>query len=139
MGYGIVPPGAFSGLAWSQPPAPILFGLVWGNDGISHRCRFDIYDIWACPAGVNAVYIFARLEGSTYVPIYVGRAEILSRRLTSHDRRDEAIRHGARFLLVHIPAPLDPISYIEAERRLIQQYTPVLNEQLNPLAALFAR
>jgi hypothetical protein len=71
-------------------------------------------------------------------PVYVGRAEILSRRLTGHDRRKEAIRHGARFLLVHIPAPVDPIPYAEAERRLIRQYTPVLNEQVNALAALFS-
>ena len=137
MGYGFAPFGAFSGPMWS-PPVPIPVGSVWGEDGISHRYRFDVYDIWACPVGANAVYVFARLEGSTYVPVYIGRAEVLSRRLTGHDRRAEAIRRGAHFLLVHIPAPFDPIRYSEAERRLIRQYTPVLNEQFNPLASIFA-
>ncbi len=117
----------------------IPMGSIWGDDGVSHRYRFAIYNIAACPAGVNAVYVFARLEGSVYVPVYVGRADILSRRLTGHDRRDEAIRLGAQFLLVHIPAPSDPIGYEEAERRLIRRYTPALNEQFNPLASLFAR
>jgi hypothetical protein len=117
----------------------IPVGSVWGDDGISHRYRFDIYDIAASPSGVNAVYVFARLEGSMYAPVYVGRADILSRRLTSHDRRDEACRLGARFLLVHIPAPFDPIGYEEAERRLIRRYMPVLNEQFNPLASIWAR
>ena len=139
MGYGIVPLNTFGGLAWDHSAAPTPIASIWGEDGISHHYRFDVYDIGDCPAGVNAVYVFAGLQASIYVPVYIGRAEILSRRLTGHDRRHEAICYGARFLLIHTPAPLDPISYIEAERRLIQQYAPVLNEQFNPLAAAFAR
>src|SRR4051794_3328766 len=104
MGYGTAPLGAFGGLPWDGPPVPIPIVSIWGEDGISHHYRFDVYDIWTCPAGVNAVYVFAALRGSTYVPVYIGRAEILSRRLTGHERRQEAIRHGARFLLIHTPA-----------------------------------
>lgn len=121
------------------PPPPAPLGHVWGDDGAGYRYRFAVYDIHACPSAPNAVYIFAALQGLTYVPLYVGRAEALSRRLSDHERRDEAIRRGARYLLVHVPGVSDPVGYAEAERRLIRHYAPTLNEKHNPLAALLAR
>lgn len=125
----------FAGL----PPPSATLGHVWGDDGISYRYRFAVYDIHACPAAPNAVYIFAARQSLTYTPLYIGRADSLSRRLSGHERRDEAIRRGAHYLLVHVPAVTDPIGYAEAERRLIRQYAPALNEQHNRLAALLAR
>ncbi len=121
------------------PPPSAPLGHVWGDDGISCRYRFAVYDIHACPAAPNAVYIFAARQSLTYIPLYIGRAESLSRRLSGHERRDEAIRRGAHHLLVHVPAVTDPIGYAEAERRLIRHYGPALNEQHNLLAALLAR
>ncbi|MBR0683261.1 GIY-YIG nuclease family protein [Roseomonas eburnea] len=125
----------FAGL----PPPPVPLDQVWGDDGVDYRYRFAVYDIHAYPSAANAVYIFAARQGLTYIPIYVGRAESLSRRLSSHERRDEAIRRGARYLLVHVPAVTDLIGYAEAERRLIRHYAPTLNEQHNLLPALLAR
>ena len=125
----------FAGL----PPPSALLAHVWGDDGIGYQYRFAVYDIHACPAAPNAVYIFAARQSLTYIPLYVGRAESLSQRLSGHERRDEAIRRGARYLLVHVPAVTDPIGYAEAERRLIRHYAPELNEQHNLLAALLAR
>jgi hypothetical protein len=119
----------------SMPPV-LPQGEVWGYDGLGYRFGFTNYDILACPAGLDAVYVFARREARIYVPLYVGRAEFLSRRLPGHERRDEAISLGASHLLVHIPGASVPIGYAEVERRLIRYYAPVLNEQHNALAAL---
>lgn len=139
MAFPYAKPSPLGSIFAGLPPASIPLGHVWGNDGAGYRYRFSIYDIHACPSAPNAVYIFAGLQGLTYVPLYVGRAEALSRRLPGHERRDEAIRRGARYLLVHVPGVGDPIGYAEAERRLIRHYAPTLNEQHNPLVALLAR
>ena len=121
------------------PPSLVPFAHVWGDDGIAVRYRFEVYAIEACPPNVHAVYVFAALAGGTYVSLYIGRADILSQRLSSHERRAEAIRRGATHLLVHTPAAGDRIAYDEAERRLIRHYAPPMNEQFNPLASIRAR
>lgn len=112
---------------------------MWGVDSLGHEYRFTIYDIRACPPATRAVYVFARLEGRSFAPVYIGRAEALGGRLPGHERRDEAIRRGAHHLLVHVPGALDPVGYVEAERRLIRHYAPPLNEQHNLLADLLSR
>lgn len=109
--------GLGASLPFGAGPAPR--GEVWGSDNINTRYRFTIYDIRAVPSGIDAVYIFARLEGATYVPLYIGRADVLSRRLTGHERKAEAIRRGATFLLVHELGAQPRVPYKEAERRLI--------------------
>jgi hypothetical protein len=118
------------------PPLPAYRGTVWGDDGLGIRYRFDIYDLDAITHGVDAVYAFARYEAGTYEPLYIGRAGILSQRLTGHECRAEARRRGATALLVHIPGPHDPVSYGTAEERLIRHYAPPLNERFNALAGL---
>jgi predicted GIY-YIG superfamily endonuclease len=138
MSYGSFSPSALASIfAYQSAPQVLSYGFVWGDDGVDSQYRFDIYDISASPVGTNAIYVFARLEGSTYLALYIGRAEVLERRLSNHERRDEAIRQGARALLVHIPGSAPRVAYVEAERRLIRRYGPILNEQHNPLAGLF--
>lgn len=114
-------------------PTPLAFAVdtAFAEDGLGMRYRFDVFDIRARPPGVEAVYWFAKLTESTYVPLYIGRADILSRRLASHDRIDEAIRGGATYLLVHIPGPTDPVRFADVERRLISRFCPPLNEHHN--------
>jgi hypothetical protein len=118
------------GLGQTHYPAPQMRGSLSGFDGVDTSYSFNIYDVEAAPAGVNAVYMFCRIEGRTYVPVYIGRAEILSDRLCSHERRAEAIRLGAVALLVHTPPAIGArVDYITAERRLIAHYNPALNTQ----------
>jgi len=127
----------------NRPPANSLLGLfglaptplatVTGSDGIDTRYRFDVYGIYDRPSGVNAVYVFARQSAQAYVPLYIGRAEILSERLTGHERLSEAIMLGASHLLVHIPGPRDRIGFEDAERRLISRFGPPLNVQHNAM------
>ena len=119
-----------AGLGQAHYPAPQMLGSLSGFDGVDTDYSFGIYAIDATPAGVNAVYMFCRLEGRIYVPIYIGRAEILSERLRGHERRAEAIRLGAGALLVHTPPAIGArVDYITAERRLIAHYNPALNTQ----------
>ena len=113
-------------------PVTMPFGTVTGFDGVDTNYQFQVYDIDACPAGAEAVYIFAKFEAGIYVPIYIGRAESLSQRLSGHERRAEAIRLGARYLLVHTPGRGARVAFDEAERRLIHHYAPALNQQFNP-------
>jgi hypothetical protein len=113
MSYGSFSPSGLASIFAYQPPPPVSpYGSVWGDDGVDSRYRFDIYDISANPVGTNAIYVFARLEGSTYLALYIGRAEVLQLRLSNHERRDEVIRQGARALLVHIPGPAPRVAYV---------------------------
>lgn len=113
-------------------PVGVPLSTITGFDGVDTNYQFQVFYIDACPAGVDAVYIFARFEAGIYVPVYIGRAEFLSQRLSGHERRAEAIRLGARYLLVHVPGNGARVAFEEAERRLIRHYGPPLNRQLNP-------
>ncbi len=116
---------------WSQPArqhTPATAGAVRGFDGVDTSYQFEIFGIHAQPAKTNAVYMFCKLENGNYVPVYIGRAQNLSERLANHERKTEAINLGAQYLLVHTPPVYAArVNYIEAERRLITQYNPVLN------------
>ena len=102
-------------------------GAISGFDGVDTKYTFSIYSIYAKPAGINCVYMFCTLQNGTYTPLYVGRASILSTRLSGHERLREAVQSGASHLLVHSPSGSDRIGYIEAEKRLIAHYSPKMN------------
>ena len=127
--------GALTDLAAAlQPRSP---ATVRGFDGVDTSYQFEIYGIDAQPIRANAVYMFCKLEHGIYVPNYIGRAQNLSERLANHERKAEAINLGAQFLLVHTPPAFTArVNYIEAERRLIRQYNPVLNTQHRGLGSL---
>lgn len=107
--------------------SPITF--IKGFDGIDTDYTFGVYSIHSSPSATNAIYMFCNIQGGQYVPLYIGRAEDLNNRLTGHERLAEAIRLGATHLLVHTPAYAARVHYLEAERRLIAHYNPVLNVQ----------
>lgn len=135
--------------AVGSPFAPIGFGLArpyptphFGtpiilDDGISVEYRFDNFDISYKAYGVNAVYAFASLGLAGLRILYIGKADILSERLSRHEKMPEACAMGATRLLVHIPSAHDPIDHVAAEKRLIGRYVPPLNKQHNPLSSLF--
>ena len=108
---------------------PGTFGNIAVFDGIDTNYRFEIHGISEIPAGTNAVYMFCKLQNSTFEPVYIGKAEDLAARLHRHERISEAILLGASHLLVHEAGYEPRINPIEAERRLIAYYNPPLNIQ----------
>ena len=112
----------------SVSPIPSIKGF----DGVDTEYSFGIYSIHATPCAKNAVYLFCKVQGGQYVPLYIGKAADLSKRLVQHERLDEAIRLGATHLLVHAPGLGARVHYLEAERRLIGHYAPILNVQHRP-------
>lgn len=104
-----------------------MLGSLAIFDGIDTHHNFSVYGILATSEGVNAIYMFCKLQGSTCVQLYIGRADNLANRLTRHERVNEAVHQGASHLLVHVPGYAARINYIEAERRLIAFYNPPLN------------
>jgi hypothetical protein len=118
---------------------PIPTDSVWLADGIDTRYRFDVYDLSARPRETNAVYAFAQqdyLGLSGYRILYIGKAEQIADRLSGHEKKETAIALGANKLLMHKPRSFDRISYLEAERKLIAAYAPILNFQHNPLGGI---
>lgn len=102
-------------------------GSIYIFDGTDTNYRFEIYGISEIPAGTNAVYMFCKLQNSTFEPVYIGKAEDLATRLHRHERISEAVLLGASHLLVHEPGYEPRINSIEAERRLIAHFNPFLN------------
>lgn len=117
-------PQTYGALAGYKPIASIT-----GFDGVDTDYSFSVYSIHSMPTAANAVYMFCKLQNNIYVPLYIGKADNLYSRLVGHERIDEAVRLGATHLLVHSPGFGARVSYLEAERRLIAQYNPILNVQ----------
>lgn len=97
------------------------------TDNYGVRYKFDAFSAGRDVFGVNAVYAFAAWTGLGWRIHYIGRADILSERLKSHDKQLTATMMGMTHVLVHIPTELDPIPFKEAEKRLIAAYNPPLN------------
>jgi hypothetical protein len=79
--------------------------------------------------GVKVVYGFVTAERRV---LYLGKADVLSERLSGHEKLGLAMLMGATQLWVHEPGPFDLVSHEDAERRLIRAYAPILNKQHNP-------
>lgn len=102
-------------------------------DGFGMKYRFFRYTIDSCPSLSWAVYAFVSIRRGAFIHTpfleYVGRASDTEDRLGNHERRSAARRRGATEVWIHRPGLGDPISYYEAERRLIHTYDPPMNKQ----------
>lgn len=72
-------------------------------------------------------YLFVKkLQTNTLVPVYIGQADDLSKRLPSHERWGEAARSGASFIMAHT-TPAGEGARLAEERDLIEKWDPLLN------------
>ncbi len=100
--------------------------------GPGQTLTFTIYDHDATEwKTVGGLYIFARVAGDGWDPLYVGKTENFRASIPSHERWPEARRLGA----THVHALVVPL---EANRRrleavLIAQLKPAMNERLGRL------
>jgi hypothetical protein len=113
---------------------PMLATPRWINCG-EWKFEFAAHSVFRQVHGVNVVYAFVRRDG--YI-LYIGRAEILSERLRSHDKIKEAISQGATELWVHSTNEYSPVNFHDVEEMLIKAYCPPLNKKHNTLAGLLA-
>ncbi len=115
-----------------KPPDTYL-GEHWVLDGFGFQYRFSRYTIESCPSLSGAVYAFVSFRPGILIhtPVleYVGRAVDTHDRLSDHERLTDARRRGASEVWVHRPQLGDPISFYEAERRMIHTYDPPMNKQ----------
>lgn len=91
----------------------------------SVRYSFNVHRIGEKPAYTNCVYVFTK-DG---LPLYIGKAENLTERLSGHEKLLPALLLGANQLFVHSPTLLCAVPYSEAEERLIGAYNPPLNDK----------
>jgi hypothetical protein len=74
-------------------------------------------------------YVFVkRLPNGNFVPLYFGVADSLRKRISGHDRWDDAVRAGATHIFSHTTPSGDAVRCAE-ERALIQRWNPPLNVQ----------
>ena len=75
--------------------------------------------------GGNYMYV-KRLPNGNWLPVYIGQADDVSRRLPNHDRLPDVKRAGATHLMSHT-TPDGEQARLDEERDLIAQWSPVLN------------
>lgn len=95
---------------------------------LSHE--FTIHEPGATWSHVGAVYLFCGVnqQKNQWIPLYVGQAEDLADRLSTHKRWPEAVRLGATH--VHARAVPQQSQRDSLEKQLIQAFQPRLNIQL---------
>lgn len=91
-------------------------------------CPFTVYPPDARWPEAGGLYIFAGVnpKGEWY-PLYIGQAESLAERLTTHENWPEAAQQGATH--IHAQTVEDPDLRVSLERHLIKLYQPRLNVQ----------
>lgn len=93
-------------------------GLSWRYRISWLSYEFSVHELNVTWSHVGAVYLFCGVKQpeNQWIPLYVGRADDLADRLSTHERWPEAVQLGANRERI--------------ERELIQAYQPQLNVQL---------
>jgi excinuclease UvrABC nuclease subunit len=74
-------------------------------------------------------YMFVKqLANGNWLPVYIGQADSLSKRLAGHDRLADAQRAGATHAMTHTNHAGEQ-ARLDEERDLIQYWSPSLNTQ----------
>ena len=98
----------------------------------NNKYQFVVYDLKGPEYNGSGVYIFSKgmpnaLGGNDHQILYIGQTDRTMDRLgPSHDKWNEALRHGMNYISVYFPFPEESRSDIE--QLLIQHYKPPLND-----------
>lgn len=87
---------------------------------------------WGGIKPVSGNYMFCRIEGNRWRPMYIGIADDLRDRISNHEIWPNAKRLGATFVFAH--ANLSRSDREFEEKDLIVALRPSLNTQHNPSA-----
>jgi len=94
------------------------------------------YTYWIHPIGTaflnkpgNYVIVFAKeVRTGHWSPIYMGQSEDIGRRLGSHEKEQEAMRHGATHVHVHVNERGEQARLAE-EKDLLGKWQCICNTQ----------
>jgi hypothetical protein len=86
---------------------------------------YEVYSINTDWKDVPGNYIFAKINGSSWKPVYIGQTDSFSNRLPNHEKRPCAERNGATHIHAHVNR--DNQSRLNEEQDLINNWNPVCN------------
>ena len=101
---------------------------IWhGEDGTPYEYRvYDLYPKWN---DVPGNYIFAKLSGTMWVPLYIGETSNFEQRLGPfHERWEEAQSNGMTHIHAHSGSKIQETRRYE-EWNLIRVHMPKLNQR----------
>jgi excinuclease UvrABC nuclease subunit len=91
--------------------------------------KFNVHEADTEFFNIGGVYIFAGITPQNiWLPLYIGQASSLAKRLSGHERWASATMHGAKY--IHALAVPNESERFLIEKKLIQLYQPKLNSQL---------
>jgi len=73
-------------------------------------------------------YMFIKQSGNGWVPVYIGQAQNLSERISTHERWKDAVARGATNAVAHTTEGREAARLAE-ERDLIEYWKPSCNTQ----------
>ena len=94
-----------------------------GQSGNAYE--FEVYAASTSFNDVSAVYIFARDNGTTWTPLYIGETGELGTRISGHEKWPCATQNGVTHIHVHRVAAADRM---RVETDLIRRWDPVCND-----------
>lgn len=99
--------------------------IQWpGQSGKSYT--YQIYPIDQAFNDVGGNYIFAKVSGGYWTPLYIGETNSLKNRLDNHEKRPCALRNGATH--IHAHANSGGQARLDEETDLVRKWKPTCNE-----------
>jgi excinuclease UvrABC nuclease subunit len=101
--------------------------------GNGQYLNFGSYDINSTTWNeVPGLYIFTYSDGRFWQPLYIGQAEDFRKRMTSHERFEEAVQKGATH--IHATVVQQAANRDRWEKMLIEAHQPPMNVQYRNLS-----
>jgi hypothetical protein len=90
------------------------------------------YQYWIYPLGSTfnsspGNYIYSKLTGAGWIPLYMGQTNDLGVRLANHEKDSEARRNGATHIHAHTSG--NEAQRLAEEKDLILRWQPVCNDR----------
>ncbi len=96
-----------------------------GKSGNSYRYWFSAFTDTFKDEGGNYMFV-KQIPNGNYLPVYIGQADSLRKRLSNHERFDEAKRLGATIVMTHT-TPAGEAARLAEEADLIAYWQSALN------------
>ena len=95
-----------------------------GQSGVVYQ--YEVYPLNATFSAVPGNYIFARLEGNQWRPLYIGESQDLSERISNHNEWPCVRRHGVTHIHAHVNNGGQAVRRAE-EADLLARFSPPCN------------
>jgi hypothetical protein len=112
---------------YAMSTTPPFINIPGASGTLYPYWKLDTPRVASSIMSVAGNYVFLKqLPDGKYLPVYIGQADDLSKRLPNHERFDDAVKAGASLVVTH-STPAGELPRLAEERDLIAKWNPPLN------------